>query len=96
MIQDIYPSKLHNEYHDLTAGDEDYVLTFDEEGRVFLYNEEGKIRFLTGAEVKSERIVYLFSLDEKRFFFIDDGGLGFLAFERRIFILYDKRGPRPV
>ena len=72
MIQDIYPSKLHNEFARCEMRDDDVALFYDAEGRVLLKENDGKICFTTGADAAGEQTVYLFSLDEKRFFLVMD------------------------
>ena len=68
MIQDIYPSKLHNEYVHHEMRDEDPCLVFDGEGRILLGEQDGTIVFPKGAQYREERSIYLFALDEERFF----------------------------
>ncbi len=69
MIQDIYPSKLRIEYKNYAIEGEDNLLFFNSEGKILLGNKDGIPSFLTAAEVSSDyRSVYLFSLDEKRYF----------------------------
>ncbi len=69
MIQDIYPSKLRIEYKNYAIEGEDNLLFFNSEGKILLGNKDGIPSFLTAAEVSGDyRSVYLFSLDEKRYF----------------------------
>jgi NAD+ diphosphatase len=69
MIQDIYPSKLRIEYKNYAIEGEDNLLFFNNEGKILLGNKDGIPSFLAAAEVSSDyRSVYLFSLDEKRYF----------------------------
>ncbi len=68
MIQDIYPSKLHNEYHAYEIRDTDRVFAFNSQGKVMLGDRDGKIMFLSGKDVKEGQCVYLFSVDETRYF----------------------------
>ncbi|OON86859.1 NUDIX hydrolase [Oribacterium sp. C9] len=68
MIQDIFPSRLKNEYMHVEMRDEDTLIIFDREGRIYLGESGGEISFPDGKEIKPERSVYLFSLDEQRFF----------------------------
>ena len=68
MIQDIYPSKLHNEYHAYEIRDTDRVFAFNSQGKVMLGDRDGKIMFLSGKGVKDGKCVYLFSVDETRYF----------------------------
>ena len=70
MIQDIYPSKLDNSYknHKLTA--EDYVLWFNAEGKAYVRISEDSIGFATGSDVKDPSAIYLFSVDDQRYFLV--------------------------
>ena len=44
MIQDIYPRIYHNEYHDLTPKEEDFILVFHK-NKVLVRFQEGKLRY---------------------------------------------------
>ena len=68
MIQDIYPSKLHNEYIPCKMKKGDVLLVFDKEGRVLLEGNEGTIVFPHDSGEVDKNSVYLFSLDDTRFF----------------------------
>ena len=68
MIQDIYPSKLHNEYHAYEIRDNDPVFVFNSQGKVMLGGSDGKIVFPTGKDAEDEEYIYLFSVDETRYF----------------------------
>jgi NAD+ diphosphatase len=68
MIQDIYPSRLHNEYHAYEVREIDRVFVFDPQGKVMLGGNGSEILFPTGKDVKGEQCVYLFSVDETRYF----------------------------
>ena len=81
MIQDIYPSKLYNEFHKYEISDNDYLLMFNEEGKILLGKKENEVIFPCKADMchlndhnfsesnsDKESAVYLFSLDDKRFF----------------------------
>ena len=74
MIQDIYPSKLDNSYKDHQLRDEDIVLIFNDEGKLLVGDVEGCMTFHTGADVKDKQSVYLFSVDDKRYFLLLDEG----------------------
>ncbi len=79
MIQDIYPSKLDNGYKNLKMEEDDIALIFDDEGRILIRDpedssdEKGTIAFLSGE--KYEDAIYLFSLDDKRYFLVKPRGL---------------------
>lgn len=68
MIQDISPSKLHNEYRDCTPENGDVIYLFDEKGRVLLGDDGGRISFIRYEDMPDVRAIYLFSIDEQRFF----------------------------
>lgn len=71
MIQDIFPSVFDNQYKDITVEPEDFVLGFDAEGRILLGKDE-TVLFPLGKEFVGKRSVYLFSVDEKRYFLLLD------------------------
>ncbi|MCR5122272.1 MAG: NAD(+) diphosphatase [Ruminococcus sp.] len=66
MIQDIYPSRLDNSFTYLSPDDGDHLLYFDESGRLLSKAENGALFFTAGA--KDGESVYLFSVDDKRYF----------------------------
>ena len=68
MIQDIFPSKLYNEFTDHKINDDVVLLFFDDKGRVLLGDGTKDNIFTTGAEAGDIRTVYLFSVNERRFF----------------------------
>ncbi len=68
MIQDIYPSKLDNSFHLYDIKDDDNLLVFDNEGRVLVSITDGRIHFTTAKDVNATKTVYLFSVDDKRYF----------------------------
>ncbi len=73
MIQDIAPSKLHNEYVTAVPGPEEAVFVFNKEGRTLLCKGEGRVLFPVAGELGPFRSVYLFSVDEVRYFLsLDD------------------------
>lgn len=72
MIQDIYPSRFKNEYKDYAIGDEDNLLIFDKDGKILVADMLGKIVFLKGLDAKDKNAVYLFSIDDKRYFLLDN------------------------
>ena len=82
MIQDIYPSKLDNSFKGIKPEDEDFVLVFSGEGKVYVGDDEGKMRFLTFADCKVNEddapfsAIYLFSVDDKRYFLLNNYGNG--------------------
>lgn len=68
MIQDIYPSKLKNEYIPDMISDRDTLFFFDTEGKVLLSSSEGKTVFPSGSDGKGRATIYLFSLDDTKCF----------------------------
>ena len=73
MIQDISPSKLRNEYIACCAEAGDKIFIFNKEGKVLLGEEYGRIVFTEVSDLKDAKTIYLFSVDEDRFFLsLDD------------------------
>ncbi len=73
MIQDIAPAKLDNSYKPRVPGEEDAVLLFDGDGELYTAAEDGKLRFTSGKDIPAEGTVYLFSVDDARFFLAAPG-----------------------
>lgn len=90
MIQDIYPSKLNNQYMNIDMRAEDTLMIFSEEGKVCLGNRGEEMIFPEAGDISAERTVYLFSLDERRFFIsLDD-----IHYEKEGFNYYSIREVR--
>ncbi|ETP72063.1 Zn-finger containing NTP pyrophosphohydrolase [Lachnospiraceae bacterium JC7] len=90
MIQDIFPSRLKNEYMHVDMRAEDTLIVFDKEGRIYLGSKGKEIVFPDGNDIKPHRSVYLFSLDERRFFLsLDD-----ISYEKEGFAFYSIREVR--
>ena len=70
MIQDIYPSKLDNSYKIQKLTAKDYVLWFNAEGKAYVRISEDSIGFATGSDVKGPSAIYLFSVDDQRYFLV--------------------------
>ncbi len=70
MIQDIFPSKLHNEYVNADISAKDNICVFDPEGRILLGNDSERIIFPLGEMFAHKPAVYLFSVDEARYFLL--------------------------
>ena len=68
MIQDIAPSRLDNAYHPYTPCDKDYLLLFNKDGKILVREEDGSLCFPVVREMPPSKTVYLFSIDEDRFF----------------------------
>lgn len=74
MIQDIAPHRYHNEYHAYEIREEDYVLFYRQREVLLKYDEE-QIVYPTCAEVsgrEDKTFIYLFSIDERRYFWCDE------------------------
>ena len=75
MIQDIYPSKLKNEFSNHTMSADDVCLFYDAEGRLLIKEDTGTVSFTRGSDAEGKNCVYLFSLDDTRFFLaLDEAG----------------------
>ena len=72
MIQDIAPSILRNAYEKNTPREDDYVLFFDENGKILTSIRHGEVRFLTEGEMPVKETIYLFAVDEKRYFLAEE------------------------
>ncbi|MCR5216032.1 MAG: NAD(+) diphosphatase [Lachnospiraceae bacterium] len=80
MIQDIAPSKLHNEYHPWSPSLQDTVFYFTKKGRALVKSTPGGCDFLTWEELGkvleeagksflgTEAAIYLFSVDDNRYY----------------------------
>lgn len=68
MIQDIFPSKLDNSFIPGRPANEDFLLVFDEEGRVSARIDDGKMSFTKKRDLPDTAAVYLFSVDDSRYF----------------------------
>ena len=68
MIQDIYPSRLNNTFYPYEPGGDDRLLVFDKDGRIMLAGEDARPVFPKADAASADEAVYLFSLDEDRFF----------------------------
>lgn len=68
MIQDIFPSRLYNEFKNCKMKEGDSLLIFDGDGRILLGDKDGKIVFPKAGELKDENALYLFSLDDEKCF----------------------------
>ena len=73
MIQDIAPSRLINAYAPLEPRKEDAFLLFDDDGRLYVHEENGEIAFPEAKDFPADGAVYLFSVDETRFFLAPRG-----------------------
>lgn len=76
MIQDIAPSKLHNEYKHLSVPAEEDIIFFFERGNVWMKNEISPFPFyknLVEAGIENAfQYQYLFAVDEQRYFLAKD------------------------
>ena len=68
MIQDISPDRLDNAFAHRVSTAEDRILLFDSDGKLYVKALDGRICFTTGREVAADGAVYLFSVNEERYF----------------------------
>ena len=68
MIQDIYPSRLKNEFYNYNIREEDHLLVFDSDGKILIGEKDSEAIFPKEKDISAKDAVYLFSLDETRFF----------------------------
>jgi NAD+ diphosphatase len=72
MIQDIYPSKLYNEFDNYKMTADDICLFYDTEGRLLIKEENSTVTFTHGSDAQGCRSIFLFSVDDIRFFLAID------------------------
>ena len=72
MIQNIYPSKLDNSFKQVGITEGDTAFFFDGEGRLLADHEDGRLLFPKGRDAAENETVYLFSIDDTRFFLVTD------------------------
>ena len=69
MIQDIFPSKIDIAFKDIKAELSDFIIHFNRKGEILVKAENGGIQFPTAKDSPDpEETIYLFSIDEKRYF----------------------------
>ena len=73
MVQDIFPHIFHNEMSWQAAKPSDLVI-FQRDGGVVCRTEDERIVLPTAAEAEGQ-LQYLFSIDERAYFWLKDGGL---------------------
>ncbi|MCR5301610.1 MAG: NAD(+) diphosphatase [Lachnospiraceae bacterium] len=86
MIQDIYPSKLNNQFTDLTAEGADITFVFNEKGELMARSDtDGGLILPDNMLTRPERSIYLFSIDAVRYFLAmtgcDDATLASAGYE---------------
>ena len=91
MIQDIYPSTLKNEYKAYPLRDEDIVLVFSDEGKLIAGEAEGRMIFYTGRGLREKKTVYLFSVDDRRFFLLAEDSGSMEKYRKDNFSAYEIR-----
>lgn len=67
MIQEIAPKKFDNAYHPMSQRPGDILLCYDG-GKILLKEEKGRICYPLAAEAETEKNIYLFSIDDERFY----------------------------
>ena len=69
MIQGILPSKMDIAFKDIKAESFDFILYFNQKGEILVKVEDGHLLFQKAEDLSAtEETIYLFSVDEKRFF----------------------------
>ena len=69
MIQDIFPSKIDIAFKDIKTETCDFIMHFNQKGEILAKAENGTILFPTAKDSPdSKEMIYLFSIDEKRYF----------------------------
>lgn len=72
MIQDIAPSKLINSFASFEIRESDSLFFFDDSGRVLVGGTEGTMEIPRGSDAPAQKAVYLFSIDDRRYFLAED------------------------
>ena len=72
MIQDIAPHKLDNAFRPCAPRKEDRILLFDANGKLLARLHEHRIQFARFEDVPLPDALYQFTLDETRFFLVQD------------------------
>ena len=73
MIQDIFPSRLHNQFTDDSPADGGFMLHFTPDGKLLAAVTPDGLRFPDAAELPVSDAVYLFSVDDQKYFLaLDD------------------------
>ncbi|MBQ4439207.1 NAD(+) diphosphatase [bacterium] len=85
MIQDIGPSKFDIAFKNLKPQCADSIIFFNQKGEILVKAEGDKILFPTAKDSpKSKQIIYLFSVDEKRYFLaVTQDEIGLAGFEHQ-------------
>ncbi|MBO4377908.1 MAG: NAD(+) diphosphatase [Clostridia bacterium] len=68
MIQDIAPDRLDNAYAFHVPRTEDPVLLFDDKGKLYVRAQEGRLCFTTAKDIPDAGAVYLFAVNDTRYF----------------------------
>ena len=72
MIQDIAPNVLNNEFKNHLIRPEDIALFFDKEGKLLVHEDNRRLSFPKGSETEGLETIYLFSIDDTRYFLVTD------------------------
>ena len=70
MIQDIFPSRLDNSFRTVEMKENDLLLIFDRDGRLLVKENDGRMIYVSGSDVMKNGAIYLFSIDERRYFLL--------------------------
>ena len=82
MIQDIYPSRLDNSYIKSIPKEDDVIFVFDDEGKVLADMSKGSLEFTRASDTGTVSFVYLFAVDDRRYFLkTDKSDAGIPGFE---------------
>ena len=83
MIQDIEPSRFDISFKNHKPQDVDFIIFFNRKGKILVKTEGNKLLFPTAKDSPiSEQIIYLFSVDDKRYFLaITQDEIGLAGFE---------------
>ena len=71
MIQDIAPSKLINSFASFELRESDSLFFFDDSGKALVGGTEGTMEIPRGSDAPAQKAVYLFSIDDTRYFLAD-------------------------
>jgi len=72
MIQDIFPNRLDNSFKAAEMEETDALLVFDCGGRLLAKEQNGRMIHLSGSDVMKNNAIYLFSINEKKYFLLPD------------------------
>ncbi len=68
MIQDISPDRMNIAFSSVVPDEDDFILLFSNDGKLLTGIRDGRLCFTTGREAPADGAVYLFSVNDTRFF----------------------------